>query len=115
MASVTRRTGLATLATALAALALSGVAAARIDEAPTGQDRAAATAGRALASALAQIAPQQSAFAPKLLTERLAKALTVPNVAAATSGAVVIDLETGELVFEQNSDSALVPASNEKL
>src|SRR6185503_3931001 len=127
MGRVRRRTAVVTLATALSALVLSGAATARTDEAPTGQERAAATAGHVLASALARLAParvtaaqqvtapQRAAFSPTVLTQRLAKALTVPHVSAATSGAVVVDLDTGEQVFEQNADRALVPASNEKL
>src|SRR4051794_34201678 len=119
-----RRPGVMTLATALAALIACGAAAAGIGDAPIGQDRAAATAGHVLARAVSRLAPQQSpptqqrdaeqqtAFAPTVLTQRLAKALTVPHVAAATSGAVAVDLDTGELVFEQNADRALLPASN---
>jgi len=49
------------------------------------------------------------------LSERLARALAVPRVSAARSGAVALDLTTGETVFSRNSSLSLVPASNEKL
>lgn len=46
---------------------------------------------------------------------RLARAIHVPNVAPAASGAVAIDLLTGKTVFAHNPDVPLAPASNEKL
>lgn len=49
------------------------------------------------------------------LTTRLAQALAVPGNAAADSGAVVVDLNTGRLLFARNPDLPLAPASNEKL
>lgn len=49
------------------------------------------------------------------LTTRLAQALAVPGNAAAESGAVVVDLKTGRLLFVRNPDLPLAPASNEKL
>jgi serine-type D-Ala-D-Ala carboxypeptidase/endopeptidase (penicillin-binding protein 4) len=49
------------------------------------------------------------------LQTRLAKALRVPHVAPARSGAVAIDLGTGTVLFSQNPALALAPASNEKL
>jgi len=51
----------------------------------------------------------------KPLTKRLARALAVPHVPVAHSAAVVLDLETGAVVFGRHSALSLVPASNEKL
>jgi serine-type D-Ala-D-Ala carboxypeptidase/endopeptidase (penicillin-binding protein 4) len=51
----------------------------------------------------------------KPLSERLARALAVPHVPAAHSGAVALDLSTGAVVFARNPGLSLVPASNEKL
>ena len=49
------------------------------------------------------------------LQASLAKALRVPHVAPARSGAVAMDLATGGILFTQNQALALAPASNEKL
>jgi D-alanyl-D-alanine carboxypeptidase/D-alanyl-D-alanine-endopeptidase (penicillin-binding protein 4) len=49
------------------------------------------------------------------LPQRLAKALRVPHVRPALSGAIAIDLATGKIVYAQNPDRSLQPASNEKL
>ena len=49
------------------------------------------------------------------LSQRLARALAVPHVAASRSAAFAFDLTTGTAVFSRNSDRSLVPASNEKL
>jgi serine-type D-Ala-D-Ala carboxypeptidase/endopeptidase (penicillin-binding protein 4) len=49
------------------------------------------------------------------LAQRLARAIAVPYVARAATGAVAIDLATGRTVFAQNADVPLAPASNEKL
>ena len=49
------------------------------------------------------------------LQQRLAKALHVPHVSPARSGAVVLDLTTGGIVYTQNASRPLAPASNEKL
>jgi D-alanyl-D-alanine carboxypeptidase/D-alanyl-D-alanine-endopeptidase (penicillin-binding protein 4) len=46
---------------------------------------------------------------------RLARALHVPHVAAARSAAVALDLTTGTVLFQQNGNRPLAPASNEKL
>jgi D-alanyl-D-alanine carboxypeptidase/D-alanyl-D-alanine-endopeptidase (penicillin-binding protein 4) len=46
---------------------------------------------------------------------RLARALHVPHVAPARSAAVALDLTTGTVLFQQNSNRPLAPASNEKL
>jgi D-alanyl-D-alanine carboxypeptidase/D-alanyl-D-alanine-endopeptidase (penicillin-binding protein 4) len=49
------------------------------------------------------------------LSARLARALAVPHVDHARSGAVAVDLATGEVVFARNASRALAPASTEKL
>ncbi len=66
-----------------------------------------------VAVACAASAPAQAA-APTL-PARLAKALAVPQVAPTASGAIAVDLRTFAVVFEQNADRSLLPASNEKL
>jgi D-alanyl-D-alanine carboxypeptidase/D-alanyl-D-alanine-endopeptidase (penicillin-binding protein 4) len=49
------------------------------------------------------------------LQDRLAKALRVPHVSAASSAAVAVDLATGAQLFATNDTLPLAPASNEKL
>src|ERR1043166_773288 len=53
--------------------------------------------------------------ADSTLQDRLAKALKVPHVSAATSGAIAVDLDSGEQLFAVNDTLPLAPASNEKL
>jgi D-alanyl-D-alanine carboxypeptidase/D-alanyl-D-alanine-endopeptidase (penicillin-binding protein 4) len=49
------------------------------------------------------------------LQQRLARALHVPHVAPARSAGVAVDLASGTVLFDQNADRPLAPASNEKL
>ena len=49
------------------------------------------------------------------LQSALEQALRVPHVSIASTGAVVVDLTTGETVYSQNASLSLLPASNEKL
>ena len=49
------------------------------------------------------------------LAARLARALEVPHVSQARTGAVAIDLQTGETLFSEHDALPLAPASNEKL
>jgi serine-type D-Ala-D-Ala carboxypeptidase/endopeptidase (penicillin-binding protein 4) len=49
------------------------------------------------------------------LGERLTRALTVRGVAWSATGAVAVDLRTGEVIYARNHNRALRPASNEKL
>lgn len=49
------------------------------------------------------------------LRERLAQALAVPHVSATQTGALAVDLRTGQAVFGRNQERALLPASTEKL
>jgi D-alanyl-D-alanine carboxypeptidase/D-alanyl-D-alanine-endopeptidase (penicillin-binding protein 4) len=67
-----------------------------------------------LALALPPSAAAERSSEPAL-TARLARALAVPHVDHARSGAVVVDLATGELVFARNPTRSLAPASTEKL
>src|SRR4051794_34421553 len=60
--------------------------------------------GRAFAAALI------SALAPQL-----DHALRVPHVSLASTGAVAVDLATGETLYAHNVTLPLLPASNEKL
>jgi serine-type D-Ala-D-Ala carboxypeptidase/endopeptidase (penicillin-binding protein 4) len=66
-----------------------------------------------LALLLGFAAPARAAD-PTLAT-RLAKALAVPHVDPARTGALAVDLRTGIVVFERNAALSLVPASNQKL
>lgn len=68
-----------------------------------------------LAAALGAAGAATAGGAPAPLQERLAKALRVPHVSPARSGAVAIDLATGAVVYTQNASRPLAPASNEKL
>ena len=63
--------------------------------------------------ALVLAAPAGAGDSP--LAKRLARALVVPQLSQARTGAVAIDLETGETIFSEHGNLPLVPASNEKL
>ena len=60
-------------------------------------------------------AASASVRADSTLQNRLAKALRVPHVSAASSAAIAVDLDTGEQLFALNDTLPLEPASNEKL
>jgi serine-type D-Ala-D-Ala carboxypeptidase/endopeptidase (penicillin-binding protein 4) len=64
--------------------------------------------------ALLVLAPSAGAARLPLAT-RLANALAVPGLSPATSGAIAVDLATGQTLFARNPDTPLAPASNEKL
>jgi serine-type D-Ala-D-Ala carboxypeptidase/endopeptidase (penicillin-binding protein 4) len=64
--------------------------------------------------ALAASAPARPGQ-PTPLARKLARALVVPQIGRARSGAVAVDLPTGRVVFSHNAGRAFVPASNEKL
>ena len=49
------------------------------------------------------------------LTAKLGRALTEPTVDPGRTAALAVDLETGEVVFQQNPGLALAPASAQKL
>jgi D-alanyl-D-alanine carboxypeptidase/D-alanyl-D-alanine-endopeptidase (penicillin-binding protein 4) len=63
--------------------------------------------------ALVLAAPAGAGDSP--LAKRLARALVVPQISQARTGAVAIDLETGETIFSEHGNLPLVPASNQKL
>jgi D-alanyl-D-alanine carboxypeptidase/D-alanyl-D-alanine-endopeptidase (penicillin-binding protein 4) len=69
---------------------------------------------RAVAAALfvSLAVPASSAAS---LQSALEHALRVPHVSLASTGAVVVDLTTGETVYSRNATLSLLPASNEKL
>ena len=67
----------------------------------------------AVVLALVLAAPAGAGDSP--LAKRLARALAVPHVSPARTGAVAIDLQTGETVFSEHDALPLAPASNEKL
>lgn len=67
----------------------------------------------ALATTLVALAVPASAAAG--IRERLAEALAVPQVNAAQTGALAVDLRTGQAVFARNEERGLLPASTEKL
>ena len=68
----------------------------------------------AISLAVLVLAPLARAARLPLAT-RLANALAVPGISAASSGAVAVDLATGQTLFARNPDTPLAPASNEKL
>jgi D-alanyl-D-alanine carboxypeptidase/D-alanyl-D-alanine-endopeptidase (penicillin-binding protein 4) len=70
--------------------------------------------GLVIALIVVALAPSASATDLPLAT-RLAQALAVRGAPAAASGAVAVDLRTGQTVFARNADLPLAPASNEKL
>ena len=54
-------------------------------------------------------------FERTALSRMLDKALAVPHVRRASTGALAIDVRTGTVLYALHPDRALVPASNEKL
>src|SRR6185503_11300236 len=82
-----------------------------------GRSRAVAACAAAVVCALAGAAAAgaRPAGDTKALSRRLGRALAVPHVSAASSGAIAVDLATGRVVYALNPDRPLVPASNEKL
>jgi serine-type D-Ala-D-Ala carboxypeptidase/endopeptidase (penicillin-binding protein 4) len=75
----------------------------------TGRVRAYAVAAALVVSL---VAPATSLAS---LQSALQQALRVPHVSVASTGAVVVDLTTGDTVYSQNASLSLLPASNEKL
>jgi D-alanyl-D-alanine carboxypeptidase/D-alanyl-D-alanine-endopeptidase (penicillin-binding protein 4) len=66
----------------------------------------------AAVAVLALLAPSSAGAG---LRERLAAALAVPHVSAAQTGALAVDLRSGQAVFARNEARGLLPASTEKL
>jgi D-alanyl-D-alanine carboxypeptidase/D-alanyl-D-alanine-endopeptidase (penicillin-binding protein 4) len=69
---------------------------------------------RAVVAALLCALALPAAAAPSLQSA-LDRALSVPHVSLAATGAVAIDLATGQTVYSKNPGLPLIPASNEKL
>jgi D-alanyl-D-alanine carboxypeptidase/D-alanyl-D-alanine-endopeptidase (penicillin-binding protein 4) len=69
---------------------------------------------RAVVAALLSVVVLPAAAAASLQSS-LDKALRVPHVSLAATGAVAIDLATGQTVYSKNPSLPLIPASNEKL
>jgi D-alanyl-D-alanine carboxypeptidase/D-alanyl-D-alanine-endopeptidase (penicillin-binding protein 4) len=68
-----------------------------------------------LALALVLAALLAPAQADAGLRERLANALAVPHVSSASTGALAVDLRSGQSVYAQNAGRGFLPASTEKL
>src|SRR5919197_3316542 len=66
------------------------------------------------ALALAGAAAAQTRSDPPL-QKRLARALAVPHVRPSQTGALAVELATGQTVYAQNAAVPFAPASNEKL
>jgi serine-type D-Ala-D-Ala carboxypeptidase/endopeptidase (penicillin-binding protein 4) len=66
------------------------------------------------ALALAGAAAAQTRSDP-VLQKRLARALVVPRVRPSQTGALAVELSTGQTVYAQNAAVPFAPASNEKL
>jgi D-alanyl-D-alanine carboxypeptidase/D-alanyl-D-alanine-endopeptidase (penicillin-binding protein 4) len=69
---------------------------------------------RAVVAALLSAIALPAAAAASLQSS-LERALRVPHVSLAATGAVAIDLATGQTVYSKNPSLPLIPASNEKL
>ncbi len=67
-----------------------------------------------LVAALA-VSSSKVTAAPADLNATLAKALRAPGIAPRATGAIAVDLESGETVYSLNAGRALLPASAEKL
>ena len=61
------------------------------------------------------LVPAAQARSRSAFEQRLAQALRAPHVSSSQTGAIVLDLHTGQTLFAQNSRLPLRPASNEKL
>jgi D-alanyl-D-alanine carboxypeptidase/D-alanyl-D-alanine-endopeptidase (penicillin-binding protein 4) len=61
------------------------------------------------------LVPAAEAGSRDALQQQLAKALQVPRVSPSQTGAIVLDLRTGQTLFAEHTRLALRPASNEKL
>jgi serine-type D-Ala-D-Ala carboxypeptidase/endopeptidase (penicillin-binding protein 4) len=72
---------------------------------------------RALAVAIVALClvPAAQAGSSSTFQAQLARALHAKDVSPSSTGAIVLDLRTGETLFAHNSRLALRPASNEKL
>ena len=69
----------------------------------------------AVAIAAFLLVPAAQAGSRDAFQQQLARALRAPHVSPSRTGAIVLDLETGQTLFAHNPRLALRPASNEKL
>jgi D-alanyl-D-alanine carboxypeptidase/D-alanyl-D-alanine-endopeptidase (penicillin-binding protein 4) len=68
-----------------------------------------------LVAALAVASSTPARGGPSDLASELGRALAAPGIAPARTGALAVELETGQVVFERNAGVSLLPASAEKL
>jgi len=68
-----------------------------------------------VAAVVALLAASPAGAGDSPLAKRLERALAVPHVSQARTGAVAFDLQTGETLFTEHDALPLAPASNEKL
>jgi D-alanyl-D-alanine carboxypeptidase/D-alanyl-D-alanine-endopeptidase (penicillin-binding protein 4) len=68
-----------------------------------------------IAATLVLAAPAVAAPSGRPLPFRLDRALAAPGVSRSLTGAIVVDLTTGFVVYQRNEDESLQPASTEKL
>lgn len=78
------------------------------------QRLAAASLAPAIALALV-VTPAEARHSTAPLWTKLDRALSVAGISPAETGAIVIDLKSGEIVYERNSSKPLLPASTQKL
>ena len=72
-------------------------------------------AAAAVAVAAFFLVPAAQAGSRDAFQQHLSRALQAPHVSPSRTGAVVLDLKTGQTLFAHNARLALRPASNEKL
>jgi D-alanyl-D-alanine carboxypeptidase/D-alanyl-D-alanine-endopeptidase (penicillin-binding protein 4) len=77
--------------------------------------RRVALVGLLVAAALPASTAGNTAAAPGDLSTTLGQALRSPGISPRSTGAIAVDLRTGETVFASNARRALLPASAEKL
>src|SRR5262249_39585855 len=68
-----------------------------------------------VAAAVALLVASPAGAGDSPLAKRLSRALAVPHISQARTGAVAFDLQTGETIFTEHDGLPLAPASNEKL
>jgi D-alanyl-D-alanine carboxypeptidase/D-alanyl-D-alanine-endopeptidase (penicillin-binding protein 4) len=72
-------------------------------------------AAAAVAIAAFLLVPAAQAGSRDAFQQHLSRALRAPHVSSSRTGAIVLDLETGQTLFAHNPRLALRPASNQKL
>jgi D-alanyl-D-alanine carboxypeptidase/D-alanyl-D-alanine-endopeptidase (penicillin-binding protein 4) len=69
----------------------------------------------ALGGLIALLAPVAAQATAPSATGELGRSLRTPSIARGESAAIAVDLTSGETLFARNANTALAPASNEKL